>query len=268
MHLSVDDPLAIAVTQAIKTGDVQHLTRLLAENPGLSTQGIHDPKGGYKGLGVVRSLLHVATDWPGHFPNNAATVRALVAAGAEVNASFVGPHSETPLHWAASTDDVEVLEVLLELGAWIEAPGGVIGNGTPLADAVAFGQWRAAKRLVERGASTTLWQAAALGLLDRVRAAFARDPQPSADEITNAFWCACHGGEPGSAEYLLARGADLNWIGHDGLTPLDAARRSGADALVAWLRGRGALVASDLAPSSDGNRVDEASTGGKQGEEA
>jgi hypothetical protein len=46
----------------------------------------------------------------------------------------------------------------------IEA-GAVIGGGAPLADAVAFGQWQAARRLVERGARTTLWQAAALGLM-------------------------------------------------------------------------------------------------------
>jgi uncharacterized protein len=49
----------------------------------------------------------VVTDWPGHYPNGAASVAALVAAGADVNASFVGEHAETPLHWAASTDDAE-----------------------------------------------------------------------------------------------------------------------------------------------------------------
>lgn len=36
---------------------------------------------------------------------------------------------------------------------------------TPRAGAVAFGPWNQAHRLVERGAQTTLWQAAALGLL-------------------------------------------------------------------------------------------------------
>ena len=61
-------------------------------------------------------------------------------------------HTETPLHWAASCDDVDVMEVLLDHGADIEAEGACIGGGTPLADAVAFGQWRAARRLIERGA--------------------------------------------------------------------------------------------------------------------
>ncbi len=126
------------------------------------------------------------------------------------------------------------------------APGAVIGNGTPLADAVAFGQWQAARRLVELGARTTLWQAAALGLMPRVAEHFATDAPPASGEVTNAFWCACHGGQRGPAEYLLGRGADLNWIGYNGLTPLDAAGRSGARELVEWLRGQGARSAQEL----------------------
>jgi len=218
---------------------VESLKRLLKENPGLATARL----GANECKGMSRSLLHVATDWPGHFPNGAQTVAALIAAGADVNARFTGPHTETPLHWPASSDDVEVLETLLDGGADIEAPGAVIGGGTPLADAVAFGQWKAARRLVDRGARTTLWQAAALGLMDRVEKHFSDDgasaltswaPRPSRpdapppDEITHALWCACHGGQRQSAEYLLGRGADLNWSGYDGLRPIDAARGSEA----------------------------------------
>ena len=59
---------------------------------------------------MSRSLLHVVTDWPGHLANGPDSVAALVAAGADVNARFTGPHTETPLHWAASSDDVAVLD--------------------------------------------------------------------------------------------------------------------------------------------------------------
>ena len=243
MIVDPEDPLAIAVTQAIRTGDLEGLRRLLDANPGLATARLgHDRPGG-----ETRGLLHVATDWPGHFSNGAATVALLVEAGAEVDARFGGgSHDETPLHWAASSDDVEVLDALLDAGADIEAPGGVIGGGTPLADARAFGQWRAAHRLVERGATTTIDDAATLGLLDRLEAFFA-GAAPAADEVTRAFWGACHGGQRACAEYLLDRGADIDWVPPwEPLTPLDAAARSGADDLVAWLRSRGARPAAEL----------------------
>ncbi len=139
-----------------------------------------------------------------------------------------------------------VLDALLDRGADIEAPGGVIGNGTPLADAVAFGQWKTARRLIERGARTTLWQAAALGLIGQVEEHFAGDARPSPDDVTRAFWCGCHGGQRATAEYLLGRGAEINWIGYDQLTPFDAARRSGANELVAWLFRQGAKSAQEL----------------------
>jgi ankyrin repeat protein len=93
---------------------------------------------------MSRTLLHVATDWTGHFPNGAETVAILIEAGADVNARFTGPHTETPLHWAASSNDIEVPNILLDAGAYIDASGGVIACGTPLDNAVAFGQWQAA----------------------------------------------------------------------------------------------------------------------------
>jgi ankyrin repeat protein len=189
--------------------------------------------------GMQRSLLHALTDWPGNRPHGAVTAKMLIDAGTDVHARFVGGHTETPLHWAASCDDVAVLDVLLDHGADIESRGAVIGGGTPLSDAVAFGQWKAARRLVDRGARSSLWESAALGLMDRVEAAFAAEPPPTAGDVTTAFWCACHGGQQKSAEHLLGRGAEINWVGYDGLTPLDAARRSRAHALVAWLEPRG-----------------------------
>jgi hypothetical protein len=160
-----------------------------------------------------------------------------------------GSHDETPLHWAASSDDVEVLDALLDAGADIEAAGGVIGGGTPLADARAFQQLRAAHRLLERGAQTTIDDAATLGLLDRLERYFAEaEPPPPPGTVSRVFWGACHGGQLGCAQYLLDRGADLNWVPDwEPLTPLDAAVRSGADELVRWLRDRGAKSASELA---------------------
>jgi uncharacterized protein len=50
-----------------------------------------------------------------------------------------------------SSGDVAVLDALLDEGAEIEAIGAVLGGGTALADACGFGNWAAARRLVERG---------------------------------------------------------------------------------------------------------------------
>jgi len=236
MDSPADNSAAARAIHAIHQGNLALLEQLLSHNPGLAKARV-DGK---------RTLLHVATDWPGHYPNSDASVATLIAHGADVNAQFIGDHSETPLHWAASSDDVRALDALLDNGAETEACGGVIGGGTPLADAVAFGQWEAARRLVERGAQTTLWQAAALGLMTRVEKFFASESPPFLDEITNAFWSACHGGQTSAAEYLLERGADLNWVGYDGLTPLDAAVRSRARELVVRLRDRGARSAKEL----------------------
>ncbi|GAA3268487.1 ankyrin repeat domain-containing protein [Dactylosporangium vinaceum] len=224
------DPTAVAVVGAIRGGDLDALGRLLAANPGLATARI-------RAVREARTLLHVVADWPGHYPNGAATVAALIAAGADVHTRFSGSHAETPLHWAASNDDVAVLDALLDAGADIEADGAVIAGGTPLDDATAFAQWRAAHRLVERGARTSLWHAATLGLQDRVEAYY-RGPGPEADR---ALWGACHGGRRAAAEYLLDRGADVNWLPPwERLTPLDAAVRSGATDLATWLRAHGA----------------------------
>lgn len=238
------NPIAVAAVEAIRRGDVASLKRLLAESVGLATARLGDNAPG----GMSRTLLHVATDWPGHFPHGAATVAALVEAGADVNARFRGPHEETPLHWAASSDDIEVLDALLDASADIEAPGGVIGSGTPLADARAFRQWRVAHRLVQRGARTTLADAATLGLMDRVTDSFAAGSSPPTQvEIDRAFWGACHGGQRRAAEYLLDRGAELNWVPPwEDRTPLEAAQHSDADDLVHWLRDRGAGTAAEL----------------------
>src|SRR6266545_2203763 len=218
--------MSTLATDALQAGDLAALRRVLREHPDLAAAHLGDE-------GEARTLLHVATDWPGHFPNGPAVVAALVEAGADVNAPFVGPHAETPLHWAASSDDVEV-------------PGAVLGGGTPLADAVGFGQWRAARRLLERGARTTLWQAAALGLLDRVEERFAGTDPPAPDEVTAAFWQACHGGQRQTAEYLRDRGADLNWVGWNDRTLLDIAEAQGAGEVVEWLRSRGGRSAAEL----------------------
>ena len=129
-------------------------------------------------------------------------------------------------------------------GADIEAPGSSIAGGAPLENAVGYGCWHVARLLLERGARVDhLWQAAALGLTERVEEFLAATPPPTKDDISGAFWQACSGGQRRMAELLLARGADIDFVpDYTEQTPLEAA--GGVDTrrgvLVDWLREQGA----------------------------
>jgi ankyrin repeat protein len=200
--------------------------------------GRHGVDGGW------RTPLHVTTDWPGYFPAAPAAAVVLLQAGADPDDDAGGERPETPLHWAASSDDVDVAAVLIDGGANLETPGGSIG--TPLDNAVGYACWHVARLLVARGASVDrLWHAAALGMLQRLEELLA-EGWGADDKVSQAFWHACAGGQRRAAEYLLAHGAELNWIpDYAEGTPLDAAR--GLDArrenVLSWLREQGARMA-------------------------
>jgi len=238
------DPVAVELTRAIHGGDLGELRRLVAERPELATAhmiGRKGPEGGW------RTPLHAATDWPGYFPSAPDAVAFLLTAGADVNDATGGDCPETPLHWAASTDDVDVAVVLVDGGADLETPGGSIG--TPLDNAIGYGCWHVARLLVERGAPVdALWHAAALGLLGRLEELLAATPPPTREDVNNAFWQACHGGQRRAAERLLAAGADVNaspgYAGNQ--TALDQAVRADTrrDLLAGWLREHGAVSAA------------------------
>ena len=96
----------------IKSGDAAAWNSSLREHPDLATARLGDSR-----ARTVETLPHVVTDWPGHVPEAAAKSPRSLAAGADVNARFTGPHGETPLHWAASSDDIEALDALVDAGA-------------------------------------------------------------------------------------------------------------------------------------------------------
>lgn len=240
MIVRADDPLAGAVIRALKEGDLESLQKLIDAHPGLPIARLRDARGS-------KTLLHVVTDWPGFFPNGPSLVKRLIAAGANPDARTEGgPAPETPLHWAASSDDVEVAEALVDGGADIAARGGSIAGGTALENAVGYGCWRVARLLLNCGAHVEkLWHAAGLGMTARVEQFFQASSPPSLDEVNSAFWQACHGGHRRTAEYLLARGAELNGAPpYARQTPLGIASSGGLDtgrrALVEWLRSQGA----------------------------
>jgi ankyrin repeat protein len=226
------EPSALEFATALKRGDADRVRELLADDPYLATAVIN----GYR-------PLHLFADAPGHRPNATAIVAALVAAGADLDAHAIGTwHHETALHWAASNDDVALIDVLLDSGADIEHPGSSIGGGPPSQSAVGYAQWAALRRLHERGAEINLAQSAALGLMPLVTSFTEGVPPPGGEEISLAFWNACRAGQLPTARYLLARGADLNWPAPwSGETPLDAAQARHQHEMAAWLAAEGAI---------------------------
>ena len=227
--------VASALVAAVHSGDLKALRQLVEEEPGLASSRLGGAAGG-------RTPLHVVTDWPGFFPNGPAAARLLIDAGADVDARGDDEHGETPLHWAASSDDDAVAAVLIDAGAKVDMPDGSIG--TPLANAVGYGCWNVARLLVARGATVDrLWEAAALGLLDRLEELVAEESVATPEDISQAFWHACAGGQRRAAERLLNLGADLGWVPeYSHGTPLDAARSRGTQRsnLIEWLEHRGA----------------------------
>jgi uncharacterized protein len=119
---------------AIREGDLDRLRAVLDAAPAVVTSWLGS---------IGRTPLHVVTDWPGYCPNGPRSAEMLIAAGAELDARGPDGSGETPLHWAASSDDADVARVLIDTGADIEAPDGSIGS--PLDNAIGYGCWNVAR---------------------------------------------------------------------------------------------------------------------------
>jgi ankyrin repeat protein len=245
LTLAHDEPVAIELALAVHFGQLDILQRLLSERPELASVGIIGRKGIESGW---RTPLHVATDWPGYFPNAPESAAMLLEAGADPNLDGGGSRPETPLHWAASSDDVDVAVVLIDGGARLETPGGSIG--TPLDNAIGYGCWHVASLLAERGAPVdNLWHAAALGMLSRLDELLEASPAPPGEEISHAFYQACHGGQLRAAQRLLDAGADMTFSPDyaPGSTALEVALHGGTrrEQLATWLKEHGAPAAQE-----------------------
>jgi truncated hemoglobin YjbI len=145
-----------------------HAQRTLLANPGLaherySGRTLLHAAAAAGNLTIVELLLHLGVDANtkdagGHTPlyctgnecpSGASVVRALVKAGASVDACDGVKHC-TPLHMAARRGNVEVSEALLDCGAQIEARDSL--GDTPLRRAVNCGRTGVAALLLARGA--------------------------------------------------------------------------------------------------------------------
>jgi ankyrin repeat protein len=226
-----------AAADAVVSGDIETLARLLREDPTLVQQ--------HSSREHRATLLHYtsANGVEGYRQKTPKTIveiaELLLKTGADVNAEAdVYGGGCTTLGLAATSVHPQVaglqeqlLQLLLDHGALIEKPNLAGNNHSAVIACLANGQPRAAEFLATRGASLDLAGAAGIGRIDVVKAFFRSNgdlkPTATRKQLQSGFiWASMYGRE-GVACFLLEHGAD----------PLDAAN-SGATALH-WAAGGG-----------------------------
>jgi hypothetical protein len=206
-----------AAADAIVSGDIRTLERLLRENPRLipaRSSRIHHG-----------TLLHYVAangieDFRQRTPENVVEIaKLLLDAGADVNSesdaygggSRVLGLAATSVHPERRGVQEQLLQLLLDYGARMEGP-----KDRPYAlieGCLWNGQGKAARFLALRGAPLNLETAAGSGRLDVVASYFDGDgslkPNATRKELQRGFLWACEYGHRNVAEFLVARGGDL-----------------------------------------------------------
>jgi ankyrin repeat protein len=233
-----------AAVDAVVSGDLDTLRRLLREHPGLAAARSSRAHGG--------TLLHYvsANGVEGYRqttpPNVVAIARLLLDAGADVNAKAVCyGGGDTPLGLTATSMHphtagvmIPLLEALVAAGAEVNGRDG--GYGIVRA-CLANGQPEAAHSLMEHGADVDLEEAAGMGRLDVVRRFVAPDAtllhDATARQLAEGLKYACGYGREEVVRYLLAAGVDPALHAEDGATGLHWAAYGGrAEVVEALLR--------------------------------
>jgi ankyrin repeat protein len=245
-----------AGAQAVVSGDIEELRRLLDRHPDLiharSTREHRATLLHYVSANGVESYRQISP------ANSAAIAELLLAKGAEVDAgaNVYGSAHCTTLGLVATSAppdkagvQLDVIDVLLRHGARMDL-GDLAGNAHAVIRAcLANGQPRAAAHLVARGARLGFAEAAGLGRVD-VMAGFLDDDGrlksgTTRQQFLEGFALACIYGRTNAVEHMLERGVDVDvelhghGEGHTGLHV--AAFHAHAETVGALIR-RGANV--------------------------
>src|SRR5215813_4689452 len=238
---------------AVVTGNVAELRRLLAEEPTLvkarSARAHRATLLNYVGANGVEEERQKTP------PNVLEVAKILLAAGAEVDAeaNLYGGEcttlglAATSVHpWRAGLQN-ELLQLLLDHGADIDYPRKAGGTEHSIViGCLENGRGSAATFLASRGARLDLEAAAGSGRIDGVRKFVSEDGTlregATAKQRQRGFLWACEYGHREVVEYLLGRGADLHDMTGTDETALHWAVIGGQLELIARLLESGASL--------------------------
>ena len=241
-----------AAADAIVTGRLPELRRLLASHPGLirerSTRDHHS------------TLLHYVSangieDFRQKTPSNIVEIASLLlGAGAEVDAesdAYGGGCTTlglvaTSVHPEKAGVQIALLRTLLDRGASLQHQSSAGNRHSIVHGCLANGQPGAARFLADLGAPLNLESAAALGRLDVLRSWFDENPAPRPDvcrrQMESALLYACGYGSLEAAMFLLDRGVNPAAQDEQGQTTLHWAAWTPQIAIMRLLLERGAPV--------------------------
>jgi Ankyrin repeats (3 copies) len=226
-----------SAADAIITGDIATLKRLLREDPEL----IHSRSTRQHNA----TLLHYVSangveGYRQKTPKNAVKIaEVLLKAGAEVDAEadvYGGGATTlglvaTSIHPFRAGVQNPLMQILLDHGAEIDYKPSAGNRQSAVRACLANGRGEAAVYLADRGARLDLEGAAGVGRLDVVKSYFNEDGslkrKTTEKQVQSAFHHACQWGRLNVVEFLLDKGVSLRGHGGDGQTPLHCAAISG-----------------------------------------
>jgi ankyrin repeat protein len=219
------------VVAAIEIGDVDRLRALIDADADVLREPISTHR---------RTALHVAA-----MVGKTDMVQLLLERGANPNTRDRGDHAY-PMHFAAELGYLKIVQLLADAGGDVRGGGDTHGLGV-LGWATCFGQTRhdVAQFLLERGATHTIFSAAAMGDGDAVRQIVEQDPtsltrfmSPWENQRT-PLHLAVIKNQHAMVELLLELGADPYLPDKNDQTPLQLALTSGDRAMVSLFAARG-----------------------------
>ena len=236
--------------EAIVSGDVDTLDRLLREHPTLIRE---ESRRGHRATLLIYVGANGVEWYRQKTPRNAVAIaERLLDAGAEIDAvgkMYRGTTTlglvATSVHPVVTGVQEPLMQLLLDRGASIaRAVAPDYTDGLVVTACLANGRPGGAEFLARRGAELDIEGAAGVGDLDAVNRCLSEDAprgKPTKKQLQRAFNWACAYGRTKVVEFLLAKGLSVRET-EFGETPLHHAAYGGHPDIVKLLLARGAEV--------------------------